>query len=97
MQAFEKEAAAHGAELRQLPEVAGEAGREALREVVGDGEYFLVHLPDGTQVAVFLCPILSPEHDVPLVMPIASVQLCRTSDASANRCEPSDTLLCYMH
>ena len=59
-QAFEKEAAAHGAELRQLPEVAGEAGREALREVVGDGEYFLVHLPDGTQVSAPLC---EPPHD----------------------------------
>ena len=35
--------------LRGLPEAEGEAGREALREVVGDGEYFHVHLPDGTQ------------------------------------------------
>jgi hypothetical protein len=28
----------------------GEAGREALRTVVGDGEYFLATLPDGTRL-----------------------------------------------
>ncbi len=28
----------------------GEAGREALRQAVGDGEYFLAVLPDGSRL-----------------------------------------------
>ena len=50
MQAFEKEASAHGLEMQALPQAEGEAARAALRDVVGDGEYFHVYLPDGTQV-----------------------------------------------
>ena len=38
--------------MQALPEATGEAARAALRDVVGDGEYFHVYLPDGSQVRV---------------------------------------------
>ena len=52
-QAFEREAAVHSLEMRPLPEATGEAGRAALRDIVGDGEYFHVYLPDGSQVCTY--------------------------------------------
>ena len=43
----------HSIEMQLLPESTGEAGRAALRDVVGDGEYFHVYLPDGSQVCCY--------------------------------------------
>ena len=38
--------------MQALPEASSEDARTALREVVGDGEYFHVYLPDGSQARV---------------------------------------------
>lgn len=47
---WEDLAAAAGFSLRHLPPAAGEAGRAALQDVVGDGEYFRALLPDGSSL-----------------------------------------------
>ncbi len=36
--------------------VQGEQGRQALREVVADGEFFLIILPDGTRLVHPIMP-----------------------------------------
>lgn len=48
--AFEKAAAAAGFSLTRLPPATGEAAREAVAAVVGDGEYFQALLPDGSRL-----------------------------------------------
>ncbi|KAL6784615.1 CGL125 [Auxenochlorella protothecoides x Auxenochlorella symbiontica] len=47
-QVFEDRAKAAGFSLTHIPAAAGEAARAALRDVVGDGEYFQAFLPDGS-------------------------------------------------
>lgn len=48
--AFDEAAAKHGFTLTHLPPATGEAAREAIRGVVGDGEYFVALLPDGSRL-----------------------------------------------
>lgn len=47
---FERKAAQHGFQLTHLPPARGEAARDAVRDVVGDGEYFMALLPDGSRL-----------------------------------------------
>lgn len=47
---FERKAAQQGFELTHLPPARGEGARDALRAAVGDGEYFLALLPDGSRL-----------------------------------------------
>ena len=47
---FKAAAARHGFALTLLPPATGEAAREAVRAVVGDGEYFVAVLPDGSRL-----------------------------------------------
>lgn len=49
-EAFEAAAGRHGFTLSHLPPARAEAARLALRNVVGDGEYFLAALPDGSRL-----------------------------------------------
>lgn len=50
-EAFERGAARHGFELQHLPKVAGDAAaREQLKAAVGEGEYFVAVLPDGSRL-----------------------------------------------
>lgn len=49
-EAFTAAAARQGFEMKQLPPATGEAARAALKEAVGEGEYFVALLPDGSRL-----------------------------------------------
>lgn len=50
-QVFEAAASRHGFELKLLPKCAGDAaGCEQLKAEVGEGEYFVALLPDGSRL-----------------------------------------------
>ena len=50
MQAFQQAAQGQGFAFTALPKVLGKAGRQQLQEVVGESEYLLVTLPDGSRL-----------------------------------------------
>ena len=50
LQAFQQAAQAQGFAFSSLPKVAGKASRTQLQEVVGESEYFLAILPDGSRL-----------------------------------------------
>eukprot|EP00891_Asterochloris_glomerata_P004628 jgi/Astpho2/4628/e_gw1.00067.405.1_t len=49
-QAFQQAAQAHGFDFQELPPACGEAARQQLRDAVGNGEYLLAYLPDGSRL-----------------------------------------------
>ena len=50
MQAFQQAAQAQGFAFTALPRANGMSARQQLQEAVGDSEYFLAVLPDGTRL-----------------------------------------------
>ena len=80
LQAFQQAAQAQGFAFTALSKAVGKASRSQLQEVVGDSEYFLATLPDGSRL---VHPITREErHPLDFGRQVVA-QLAGTPDRSA--------------